>query len=86
MDGSQHFVGIDMFDQSGRVSSPIVAFNAVSLQGVTQTGRIYELVGEPGVALQAEYVWKKWCELYEVKSYIDITQRLLNGAEDGNAL
>ncbi|MBR7896903.1 hypothetical protein [Burkholderia multivorans] len=66
-----------MFDQSGRVSSPIVAFNAVILQGTTQTGRIYELVGKPGVALQADYVWKKWCELYEVTSYTDVCQQQL---------
>ena len=85
-DGSRYFVGVDMFDQTGRVSSPIVAFNAVRLQGTTQTGRIYELVGKPGVALQADYVWRKWCELYEVTSYKDVTQRLLNGANDDNAL
>ncbi|CAJ8263560.1 Uncharacterised protein [Burkholderia pseudomallei] len=85
-DGSRYFVGVDMFDQSGRVSSPIVAFNAVSLQGTTQTGRIYELVGKPGMSFQAEYVWRKWCELYEVTSYKDVTQRLLNGANDDNAL
>lgn len=85
-DGSRYFVGMDMFDQSGRVSSPIVAFNAESLQGTTQSGRIYELVGKPGVALQADYVWKKWCELYEVTSYKDVTQRLLNGANDDDAL
>lgn len=84
-DGSRYFVGVDMFDQTGRVSSPIVAFNAVSLQGTTQTGRIYELVGKPGVALQADYVWIRWCELYEVTSYTDVTQLLLNRTDDNNA-
>ena len=39
--GSRHFVGVDMLDSSGRVSSPIVTFDPVTLQGTTQSGRIY---------------------------------------------
>lgn len=45
-DGSRHFVGVDMYDGSGRVSSPIVAIDPVAMQGTTETGRIYELVGK----------------------------------------
>ncbi|PNE73028.1 hypothetical protein [Burkholderia thailandensis] len=77
LDGSRHFVGVDMFDRSGRVSSPIVAFDPVARQGATHTGRIYELVGQPGWSLQAEYVWTRWCELYDVESHTDVTERLL---------
>ena len=50
-DGSQHFVGVDMLDSSGRVSSPIVTFDPVTLQGTTQTMRIYELVGRNGCVM-----------------------------------
>lgn len=85
-DGSRHFVGVDMFDSSGRVSSPIVTFDPVARQGTTHTGRIYELIGPQGWSLQAEYVWKRWCELYEVTSYTDVTERLLDGADDDNAI
>ncbi|KVR83782.1 hypothetical protein WK27_20420 [Burkholderia vietnamiensis] len=81
-DGSRHFVGVDMFDRSGRVSSPIVAFDAATMQGTTHTGRIYELVGQQGRSVQAEYVWKRWCEMYEVTSYTDVTERLLRGQDD----
>lgn len=83
-DGSRHFVGVDMFDQSGRVSSPIVTFDPVARQGTTQTGRIYELIGQQGWSLQAEYVLQRWCELYDVASYADVTERLLerNGGGD----
>lgn len=81
-DGSRHFVGVDMFDRSGRVSSPIVSFDPVKMQGTTHTGRIYELVAGKGSSLMAEYVWARWCELYEVTSYIDVTERLLVGADD----
>jgi hypothetical protein len=76
-DGSRHFVGIDMFDQSGRVSSPIVTFDPVARQGTTQTGRIYELIGQQGWSPQAEYVLQRWCGLYDVASYTDVTERLL---------
>lgn len=81
-DGSRHFVGVDMFDSSGRVSSPIVTFDRSTMQGTTQTGRIYELIGGKGWSLNGEYVWTRWCELYEVTSYIDVTERLLGGAGD----
>ncbi|HDR9355876.1 hypothetical protein [Burkholderia multivorans] len=83
-DGTRHFVGVDMWDRSGRVSSPIATFDPVAMRGTTYTGRIYELVGKPSEALQAEYVWKRWCELYEVTSYADVTQLLLDGEEDAN--
>ncbi len=81
-DGSRHFVGVDMFDWSGRISSPIVTFDRVTLQGTTQTGRTYELVGRKGWSLDVEYVWRRWCELYEVTSYTDVTERLLEGTDD----
>ncbi|MBB6317304.1 hypothetical protein [Paraburkholderia tropica] len=84
-DGSRHFVGVDMFDWSGRVSSPIVAFDRVALQGTTETGRIYELVGRKGSSLNVEYVWIRWCEIYEVTSYTDVTDRLLEGEDDDDA-
>jgi hypothetical protein len=75
-DESRYFVGRDMFDSSGRVSSPIVTFDPVAMQGTTQTGRIYELVGRKGSSLNVEYVWMRWCELYEVTSYTDVTEQV----------
>ncbi|WP_175930189.1 MULTISPECIES: hypothetical protein [unclassified Burkholderia] len=82
LEGSRHFVGVDMLDSSGRVSSAIVRFDPVTMQGTTRSGRIYELVGKNGSSLNAEYVWKRWCELNEVTSYTDVTKRLLDGADD----
>jgi hypothetical protein len=77
---------MDLFDSSGRVSSPIVTFDRITLQGTTETGRVYELIGRQGWSFNVEYVWKRWCELYEVTSYTDVTERLLNGADDDNAI
>ncbi|TAM55186.1 MAG: hypothetical protein EPN57_04065 [Paraburkholderia sp.] len=81
-DGSRHFVGVDMFDSSGRVSSPIVTFDPVTMQGTTHTGRIYELFGPKGSSLNAEYVWTRWCERYKVTSYTDVTERMRDGTDD----
>lgn len=85
-DGRRHFVGVDMFDLSGRVSSPIVVFDPATMQGTTQTGRIYELVGRKGSSLNVDYVWARWCEIHEVTSYADVTERLLDGVDDDNAI
>ncbi|WP_321845821.1 hypothetical protein [Paraburkholderia bannensis] len=83
-DGSRHFVGVDMFDGSGRVSSTITTLDLVTMQGTTQTGRIYELVGKAGSSLHVDYVWARWCELYNVTSYTDVTNRLLEGVRNDN--
>jgi hypothetical protein len=85
-DGNWHFVGVDMFDSSLRLSSQTVSFDPVTMQGTTQTGRIYELVGRKGSSLNVENVWTGWYELYEVTSYIDITERLLEGADDDDPI
>jgi hypothetical protein len=85
-DGSRHFVGVDMFDSSGRVSSPIVTFDPVTMEGTTHTGRIYELIGPKGSSLTADYVWSRWCEIYEVSSYTDVTESLLDGGDDDDSI
>jgi hypothetical protein len=83
-DGTRHFVGTDVLDSTGRVSSAIVTFDRVTLQGKTLSGRVYQLVGQEGWSGDAEYVWKGWCAVNDVKSYSDVTAQLLNGANDDN--
>ncbi len=81
-DGSQHCVGAHMFDSLGCVSSPIVTFDQATRRGTTQTGCIYEPVGRKGSSLNVDYVWIGWCELFEVTTYTDVNERLLDGADD----
>ncbi len=80
--GTRHFVGADKRDLSGRVSSPIVAFDHHTLRGKTQSGRVYQLVGKPGRSDNADYVWQRWCEGVEVKSVSDVTHEFLVGVVD----
>jgi hypothetical protein len=77
---SIHFVGHDMSDSMGRVSSAVCRFDPVTLRSTTRSGRIYQLVGQQGRAKRAQYVWSRWCELNEVSSYADVTSQMLVGA------
>ncbi|UXU92108.1 hypothetical protein [Burkholderia sp. S-53] len=79
--GTRHFVGADTLDFTGRVSSAITIFNRVALCGQTRSGRVYQLVGQRGWSSDAKYVWKRWCEVNEVKSYSDVTSKLLAEAD-----
>ena len=84
--GTRHFVGADERDFSGRVSSAIVAFDYDTLRGKTLSGRVYQLVGNPGRANNADYVWLRWCEVNEVNSFSDVTAQLLAGVVDDNRI
>ncbi|WP_367398777.1 hypothetical protein [Burkholderia multivorans] len=77
--GTRHFVGADTQDSTGRVSSAITTFDLATLRGQTRSGRVYQLVGRDGWSLDAEYVWKRWCEMNDVKSYSDVTLQLVAG-------
>jgi hypothetical protein len=70
-DGDRHFVGYG--DGEGRVSSKIITYDHETKRGVTRSGRVYELVGNPGVNNDAEYVWACWCVINEIHEWNDIS-------------
>ncbi|SFT95543.1 hypothetical protein [Paraburkholderia aspalathi] len=82
--GTRHFVGADKRNLNGRVSSAIVAFDNKQLRGRTLSGRVYQLLGSPGRSDNADYVWRRWCVVNEVKSFSDVTSQLLAGGPDDN--
>ena len=53
-----HFNGYIGYE--GRVSSPVLQYDAKTHRGVTASGRIYELVGASGYNGDAQYVWNRW--------------------------
>lgn len=61
-----HFVGRDLTDGGGCVSSRIMSFDPKTMCGTTRSGRIYQLAGFPGVDLDAEYVLNHWLEFNDV--------------------
>jgi hypothetical protein len=58
--GEQHFVGYNIEDHEGRVSSAIQSFNAETCKGITRSGRIYLLLGPAGYDPDGDYVWRNW--------------------------
>jgi hypothetical protein len=85
-EGTRHFVGADERDHTGRVSTAIVMFDCDSLRGETESGRIYQLIGEAGWSSNADYVWERWCKVNSVVSFTDVTRQLLVRAKDDDRI
>lgn len=79
-----HFVGWNLQDQEGRVSSRILEFDAQMMRGRTDSGRVYELVGEPGFDADAEHVWECWCRFNKAQDIVDVTDEVMaqRGADE----
>ncbi|AIP30978.1 hypothetical protein DR64_2415 [Paraburkholderia xenovorans LB400] len=75
--GSRHFVGIDVRDCTGRVSTAIQQFDSTALRGVTSSGRVYQLVGSQGCSSNGQYIWERWCIVNGITSYTDVTADVL---------
>lgn len=73
-DGGRHFVGWNVTEGEGRVSSQIVSYNKETKIGKTRSGRTYQLVGESGVDLDALYVWNAWRHINDVDEYKDVSE------------
>ena len=75
--GHHHFAGRNLDKNTGRVSTAIREYDAAKRQGLTESGRVYELTGAPAAEsdADAEYVWQAWCALNRVSSYVDVTHQ-----------
>lgn len=71
--GTHHFVGRNVHEQSGRVSSEIVSFDPLTMTGKTRSGRLYHLQGEPGFDEQGQYVWSYWHRVHCESGGKDVT-------------
>ena len=56
-----HFVGYTGYE--GRVCSAIQEFDMAAMKGRTRSGRIYELIGNTGMNMDASYVWNHWLNI-----------------------
>lgn len=64
-----HFVGYNLTDREGRVSSAIEVFDPDKKLGITNSGRVYQLSGRPGDgSADGQHVFKSWCRLNKVTS------------------
>lgn len=62
-----HFVGLDIRGGHGAVSSKIVKFDPVTMSGTTISGRVYRLIGVPGVHPDGQYTLIEWAASNQVK-------------------
>ena len=74
--GERYFVGFDTVECDGRVSTPIVSFDARARLGLTSSGRRYRLLGRAGFDKDGEYVWNRVTTIRETQSWSDITEQL----------
>lgn len=77
--GDHHFVGYNIDDQEGRVSTVVLQFDVERRLGITSSGRVYELHGPPGLDPDAGYVWHVWKAVNHVTKAEDITEDVLSG-------
>lgn len=61
------FVGFNLEDCEGRVSSAIQSLDLAARSGVTLSGRRYELIGPPGRDGDGEWVFAVWLEMCRIR-------------------
>jgi hypothetical protein len=74
--GNRHFVGFNIAEQDGRVSTPIVSFDWQSRIGTTSSGRQYRLLGKAGYDKDAEYVCSRVVGAWMTGSWRDVTPEI----------
>lgn len=79
--GKAHFVGYYPEGFEGRVSSAIESFDPITRRGVTQSGRVYQLVGWPGFDPDAMQLWELWSRAKGWKNCADVTDDVLTGLQ-----
>jgi hypothetical protein len=70
---TRHFVGYNLTERAGRVSSAIKQFDKDLMIGVTRSGRTYEIKGKPGHNMDGMYVWDQWCKISKITKIKDVT-------------
>jgi hypothetical protein len=78
---TRHFAGQNATDREGRVSSPIVTFDASTGCGVTRSGRVYKLRGTTGFTGDGEYTWNRWKSINEVTDVVEMTAAINKAME-----
>ena len=76
LDGKRYFVGYHEAGYEGRVSSAIVTFDAKAKKGITESGRVYQLIGKTGIDQDARWVLGPWLVLNGFK-WEDIQWRMV---------
>lgn len=76
--GKYYFVGYNETEGEGRVSSAIRGFDPKTLRGVTDSGRIYQLLGEPGHDPDGMYIWQIMLQSSRISAAEDVTALVMD--------
>lgn len=74
---TRHLAGYSLEDNQGQVCSPVQSFDPHTAQFITRSGRVYRLLGRPGLDHDTEYVWERWKRIWEIPQQRDVTQQVL---------
>ena len=74
--GDRHFVGWNVTEREGRVSSKIVEFDAATRRGRTCSGRVYQLRGPTGHDGDGAYTWGRWLKLNAATDCTDVSDEV----------
>lgn len=74
--GDRHFVGWNVTEREGRVSSKIVEFDAATRSGRTSSGRVYQLRGPTGHDGDGAYTWGRWMQRSGAVDCTDVSQEV----------
>ena len=71
--GERHFIGWNVTEREGRVSSKIVEFDAVTRRGRTGSGRFYQLRGRSCHDGDGVYTWERWMKFNNAVACTDVS-------------
>lgn len=80
----RHFVGYNAQDWEGRVSTAIQQFDPVSGQGITRSGRTYQLMGKPGYDSDGAWVWVHWSKAQGLTNERDVSREFWSAMVNAN--
>lgn len=73
----RYFVGRCVDTGRARVSSAIRYFDAQKRRGTTFSGRVYALVGVPGIDADIRLVLERWLEANQISAWKDVSDELV---------
>lgn len=79
---TRHLAGWAREDCQGQVSSAVQSFDPLTGKCVTSRGRVYRLVGVPGLCSDGAYVWQVWMQREPVTEVRDVTAEVFAAIQD----
>lgn len=73
-----HVVGFNAKTGKGRVSSPVTAVNSSERCVLTQSGRVYHVLGEPGAAVICRFALERLTATWHADVIEDVTRALFD--------